>query len=690
MPVDSPPRLLEDATLLRAIWEATPDALVVSDRDGIVLAANAAYCDLYGLTAEQVLFRPFSIIFPEGRRASAELDYRAVFVLPEPPPPFVTAVRRADGVERRVQAAATYLHRDGERVAMLSTIRDVTDELNAREDAERRAQRMQLLLASSRIFSENSSDLRSVTTAICRQLVTIVGDGCAVTLISADGTTLEPAAIDHADPELLARSHGMYETARIRMGEGLAGRVAASGEPIMVQSARPGELESLAMPEHRDAMRGFGVTSTIGVPMRVGGRTIGALTLTRHGDSPPYTEDDLNLAQDLADRAAVGIAQARAVAELSSERDWLRQVLDLLPEAVMLADTRIGTFLMANRASTELLGMDLTGETVANDDSVIFNTTRVDGTPLPSARLPLQRAMCGEIVLGEQFLMTPVDRVDRQPVPMLANAAPLRDASGEIVAAVVAFQDISGLKELERQKEEVLAMLSHDLRQPLSIMKGRADLLRRRLARGEPPNTERMIESLAVISTTVDDLTARIAEMVDAARIRAGEPLDLHRTDVDVVELASSAVTSWDGTSELHEVRLECALTSLVIQGDATRLRRVLDNLLSNAVKYSPNGGEISVRVTTADDDRLGAVVVIDVQDQGIGIAPDDLPRVFDGYYRGANTRSTIEGSGVGLAGAIQIVDQHGGTIGVTSEVGRGSCFTVRLPRHPAPDRDEA
>lgn len=681
MPVDSPSPLLEDASILRAVWDAAPDALVLSDGEGIVRAANPAYYRLYGLTPEQVIDHSFSIIFPEAERSAADDAYRVVFALPDPPPPYITVVRRGDGAVRRVEAAATFLERNRQRVAMLSTIRDVTAEFEAREEAEHRAGRMQLLHSSSRIFVEAGFDLASICTAICREVTMIVGDGCTLTLVSADGNFLDPAAVDHRDPGLLRRILTMHESGRIRMGEGFAGRIAASGTSVLLSTVVSEELEELVLPEHRAAVGALGITSVLGVPMRVAGQTIGALTLTRHAGSPPYEKDDLNLAQDLADRAALGIAQARGVADLLNERDRLRQLLDLLPEAVVLADSRSGTFMLANRASCELLGTDISGQIIANDDQVIFGTTRADGSPLPSSGLPLQRAMAGEVVLGEQFLLHPAGAPDHHRVPLLANAAPLRDANGEIVGAVVTFQDISGMKALERQKEEVMAMLSHDLRQPLAIMKGRADLLRRRLTRGEPPTPQGMIESLAVISTTVDDLTTGIAEMIDAARIRAGEPLDLHRANLDLVELAASAVTSWAGTSERHDVQLQCALSSLIIDADAARVRRVLDNLLSNAVKYSPRGGTIAVRVWTETDDSLGPVAAFAVQDQGIGIASEDLPRIFDGYFRGANARSAIEGSGIGLAGAVQIVEQHGGTISVNSEVGQGSCFTVRLPR---------
>jgi len=127
--------------------------------------------------------------------------------------------------------------------------------------------------------------------------------------------------------------------------------------------------------------------------------------------------------------------------------------------------------------------------------------------------------------------------------------------------------------------------------------------------------------------------------------------------------------------TEQHQITVLATLERLVGEWDSRRLERVVANLVGNAVKYSPAGGSVTVRIATAD-----GWAILQVQDQGLGIPAQDLPRVFERFHRGANVVGKILGTGVGLASALQIIEQHGGTIVVESEPGSGTCFTVRLP----------
>ena len=126
-----------------------------------------------------------------------------------------------------------------------------------------------------------------------------------------------------------------------------------------------------------------------------------------------------------------------------------------------------------------------------------------------------------------------------------------------------------------------------------------------------------------------------------------------------------------------HSIRVEVA-EDLLAEVDPTRIARAVANLLGNAIKYSPAGGEIAVTLTREDDSA-----VLAVRDQGIGIPAADLPRIFERFHRGSNVAGQIAGAGIGLAGARQIVEQHGGAITVESREGAGSTFTVRLPLEP-------
>jgi signal transduction histidine kinase len=190
---------------------------------------------------------------------------------------------------------------------------------------------------------------------------------------------------------------------------------------------------------------------------------------------------------------------------------------------------------------------------------------------------------------------------------------------------------------------------------------------------GSPP--ERLAAGLATIEETGERMLALVNELLDVARLRMGQTLDLDRAPTDLVALARRAADAQQHTTERHRIRVESRADELVGEWDAARLGRVLGNLLDNAVKYSPEGGEVVVELAAED-----GLAVLRVRDRGIGIRLADRERIFRPFQRGTNVGRGIAGTGIGLAGARQIVEQHGGTISVESEGGAGSTFTVRLP----------
>jgi len=166
-------------------------------------------------------------------------------------------------------------------------------------------------------------------------------------------------------------------------------------------------------------------------------------------------------------------------------------------------------------------------------------------------------------------------------------------------------------------------------------------------------------------------------ELLDVVRLRGGQALSLQPAPCDLVALAREVVAQHQPRSEHHTLTLVSDEAALVGEWDSERLERVLGNLVGNAIKYSPQGGPVTVRVLCEGEPPTA---VVSVEDQGLGIPAADLPYVFTYFRRGRNVPADVRGSGVGLASARQLVEQHGGTITVESEEGRGSRFTVRLP----------
>jgi signal transduction histidine kinase len=230
-----------------------------------------------------------------------------------------------------------------------------------------------------------------------------------------------------------------------------------------------------------------------------------------------------------------------------------------------------------------------------------------------------------------------------------------------------------------RARDELLSIVSHDLQSPLSVIKGQANLLTRRLERGGAPDPSGVLEGLARIDAEVAKTSRLIGDLLDFARTQVGKAMVLERRTFDLVALARRLAAEHEQSTERHSIRVEGSAPALIGRWDPVRVERVLDNLLANAVKYSPRGGQIVVETASIEQDgRQWAVVA--VHDHGLGIPAADLPRVFERFFRSENVARTIGGTGIGLTSARQIAELHGGSISVESQEGRESTFTLRLP----------
>jgi signal transduction histidine kinase len=234
-----------------------------------------------------------------------------------------------------------------------------------------------------------------------------------------------------------------------------------------------------------------------------------------------------------------------------------------------------------------------------------------------------------------------------------------------------------------RTRDEFLSLVSHDLRSPITSIKGLAQLLERRANRLGDPARAQLADGLARIDATTTKMTSLIEELLDLARLQAGYTLELDRQRTELVALARGVVEAQQHNTRRHTIRLESAEPAIVAVLDAARLERVLANLIGNAGKFSPAGGPIVVVLYREPGDGGEEDVgwaVLAVRDEGVGIPAADMPRLFERFHRGRNVAGRIKGTGIGLAGAKQIVEQHGGSITVESHEGAGTTVTLRLP----------
>jgi len=277
-------------------------------------------------------------------------------------------------------------------------------------------------------------------------------------------------------------------------------------------------------------------------------------------------------------------------------------------------------------------------------------------------------------------------RKDGTLLEISVTISPIRNERGTIIGASKIARDVTERRQLEaaqraleQAREEFLAAAAHDLKTPLTTIKGLAQLQQRRAAALTTPAGERLVGALRQIDTLVNDAVAQIDALLDVARLQTGQPLSLERTEVDLVPLARAQMARHQVMSTQHTLRLRTQADTLVGRWDRQRLERVLGNLLSNAIKYSPQGGPVTVTLRQ-EAPSSGRWAVLAVRDRGIGIPPAEVDRVFEPHYRASNVQGRIDGTGIGLAGTKQIVEQHGGTLTAVSRQGRETIFTVRLP----------
>ena len=290
-----------------------------------------------------------------------------------------------------------------------------------------------------------------------------------------------------------------------------------------------------------------------------------------------------------------------------------------------------------------------------------------------------RRALAGEIVRsdGERF-----DRADGTFQWLKWKTLPWRDASGEIGGILIASVDITeekraeaALKEADRHKDEFLATLAHELRNPLAPLRSGLEILQ------ATPDAAIRERALATMSRQLGNLVRLVDDLLDVSRISRGK-LELKRARVSLTAVIESAVETSRPLVESrgHVLNVRLPDHPVWLDVDVTRMTQVVSNLLNNATKYATEPGQIDLWATEEHDE-----VVIRVIDNGIGIAAEDLPRLFDLFAQVGNVRDRAQGGmGIGLSLVRRLVEMHGGTVSATSPgVGRGSTFTIRIPRAP-------
>ena len=407
-----------------------------------------------------------------------------------------------------------------------------------------------------------------------------------------------------------------------------------------------------------------------GTPMRHRGAHVGTFCLAEKEGGEEFTDEDEEILGLFASQAAAAIANARTHRDEQRARSDLDALVETSPVGVLIFDARTGRPVSFNREARRILEHLRTPGRPTEDLQDVITCRRTDGREIALAEFPLARQLSSaETVRAEEVVLSVPDG---RSLRTLINATPIRSEDGAVESVVVTMQDLAPLDELERVRAEFLDMVSHELRAPLTSIKGSTATV---LGDSSDLDPAEMVQFFRIIDEQADHMRGLIGDLLDAGRIEAGAlSVDPEPSEVDaLVDRARNTFLSGGGT---HRVVIDLPPDLPRVMADRRRIVQVLNNLLANAAANAPEATPI--RVAAAVD---GVQVAISVADEGRGVPPERLPRLFSKYAAGSGDREPGTGFGLGLSICKGLVEAHGGRIRAESGgAGRGTRFTFMIP----------
>ncbi len=435
--------------------------------------------------------------------------------------------------------------------------------------------------------------------------------------------------------------------------------------PLRVENYRE-YAESVGL----DSQLPMTVFSGLAAPMRHRAELAGIIWLGHDRADQTFSEEDVETLVMFASQAALVIANARQHRDVQRARADLETLVNTAPVGVVVVDATTGAMVSANQEARRLVEVLGPGQSPA-ELLAALTLHRADGREVSLSDFALAEALrAGETVRGEEITLSLGDR----SVTTLLNATPIRTESGELERYVATVQDMTPLKELERLRAEFLAMVSHELRAPLTSVKGSITTL---LNPSSPLNPGEVIQFHRIIDSQTDQMRELIADLLDVARIDTGT-LSVAPEPTDLATLVAEAREAFQSGGGQHTLLIDLDPELPLVMADRLRMVQVLNNLLFNAARHSQETSPIRVFV-----ERGELQVTVTVADEGSGVPADrmsSLFRKFSGITAEDRDRDLAR-SGLGLAICKGIVEAHGGRIWAESDgPGTGARFSLTIP----------
>jgi PAS domain S-box-containing protein len=516
-------------------------------------------------------------------------------------------------------------------------------------------------------------DYQQTLTNIAQLVVPELADWFAVDLIDAQ-RNFELIEVVHTDPEQVQWARTLRERYPIDLDTPTStAQVARTGQSALYEEITDEMLVAAARTEEGLAIaRRLGCTSIMIVPLMARGKTFGVVTFISTAVSRKYDRRDLALAEEVGRRAGMALDNARLYQEVAQARDQLDIILQGVADGIIVYNT-FSKIIYANTAAAQLMGYHSTQDlqdAVPHNIAARYEIVDEQGIPIPGSQLTHTRVLAGEREARAIIGYTKSGH-DQPKNWSLVTSRPVLNEQGKVVLVVTIIHDMTERVLTERRKDEFISMASHELKTPVTSLKGFLAILQRRLAQQAD---EQGLYYLTRMDNQLSRLTKLIGDILDISKMQAGK-LALEMEPFDLDTLIEEIIENVQAATPTHQLTLE-GKTNSQIQGDKDRLGQVFINLLTNAVKYSPRADRVQMSLY-----RDQKQAMVSVQDFGIGIHKAQHQKIFERFYQVAEPKDhTYPGLGIGLYIAREIVERHHGQIWVESNMEEGSTFFVSLP----------
>ncbi|HEX2948863.1 MAG TPA: PAS domain S-box protein [Armatimonadota bacterium] len=605
----------ENVIRLAAIIDSSEDAVIGKDLNGIITSWNRAAEQLYGYTEAEVLGKSLNIIIP-----------------PEQTGELASLLDRIRHGERVQHYETTRVRKDGTRLQIAVTVSPIKDSSGHIVGASTITRDITAQKLAEHALRESEEKFRllfqNMNEAMARDQIVFDNAGHATDWIVTD---VNPA----------------YEVIYKKTRDEVIGQRASviySGDPDItsvlniyanvVHTGKPTQLEIHLVSINTDVL-------------------ISAFPL---GENMFAT-----LSTDITARKRAEDERERLLAELDA-------TISSIADGVVIYRAN-GEIARMNPTA-----MELTGYASGNNNETLkerfraFQPKTVDGVAVSLEQFPAIRALHGETISGFAMIL---QRSNREPIWVSASAAPIRTEDGRLVGVVSTFTDITALHQLQTERDIYVHTISHDLRAPLTVIHGHAQVMQDTFERQHINHG--LGNSVTAILRSTQRMNVMIQDLVDAARLE-GRQMQLQLQPIELAKYMQELLQRVATAMEVKRITVQIPPDLPAVTADYNRLERILTNLLSNALKYSPPDSAVIISAR-----QRGDVIITSVRDFGQGIAPGDLPHIFERFYRAAGTRKA-EGIGLGLYITRMLVEAQGGEIWVESTPGSGSTFSFSLP----------